>query len=187
VAQQELVQPVPSAGAVSDHVGAGTAQIPHRFLGDGGDADSDQLAGAVQPSQPPAVTLVGLDLVTGRPGDQRRRDHLAADTQLFQQPGQLEPGRTRLVAGSQPTGITQAANEPAHRRLVMGDPVDLGDLLVRLQDPHRDRVTVDVQTKMDRGRMRDTGHGRLLPYVGSARPVWVTHADADRGRPFHAD
>jgi hypothetical protein len=120
VARQELAQPVPSAGAVSDHVGAGAAQVPHRFLGDGGDADSDQLAGAVQPSQPPAVTLVGLDLVTGRSGDQRRRDHLAADTQLFQQPGQLEPGPTRLVAGSQPTGVTQAANEPAHRRLIVG-------------------------------------------------------------------
>jgi hypothetical protein len=30
LAQQELAQPVPSAGAVSDHVGAGAAQIPHR-------------------------------------------------------------------------------------------------------------------------------------------------------------
>jgi hypothetical protein len=40
---------------------------------------------------------------------------------------------------------------------------------------------------MDRGEMRDTGHGRLLPYVGSARSVWVAHEDADRSRPFHAD
>jgi hypothetical protein len=28
---------------------------------------------------------------------------------------------------------------------------------------------------MDRGKVRDTNHGRLPPYVGSARSVWVTH------------
>jgi hypothetical protein len=38
--------------------GCGTDPAP--LGGDGGDADSDQLAGAVPPSQPPAVTLVGL-------------------------------------------------------------------------------------------------------------------------------
>ena len=48
-------------------------------------------------------------------------------------------------------------------------------------------VFVDVRTKTDRGEMGDTGHGRLPPYDGSARSVWVTHADADRSRPFHAD
>jgi hypothetical protein len=36
-----------------------------------------------------------------------------------------------LVAGSQQAGITQAANEPAHRRLVMGDPIDLGAVEAR--------------------------------------------------------
>ena len=105
----------------------------------------------------------------------------------MQQPGELKAGRAGLIAGSQPAGITKATNEPAHRRLVVGDPLDLGDLLVWLQNPDRDRVSVDIQTEMDRGEMRDTGHGRLLPYVGSARSVWVTHVDADRSRPFHAD
>jgi hypothetical protein len=187
VAQQELAQPVPRAGAVSDHVSPGAAQIPHRLLRHRGDTDRHQLAGAVQPGQPSAVTPVGLDLVTGCLGDQRRGDHLAADPHALEQPGQLEAGRAGLVAGSQPAGIAQAAHEPAHRRLVMTDPIDLGDLLVRLQDSHRDRVSVHVQTEMDGGKMRHTGHGRLLPYVGSARSVWVTHADADRSRPFHAD
>jgi hypothetical protein len=38
---------------------------------------------------------------------------------------------------------------------------------------------VNVQTQMDWGEeVRDTGHGRLLPYVGSARSVWVIDADA---------
>jgi hypothetical protein len=54
-------------------------------------------------------------------------------------------------------------------------PPDLGYLLIGRQDPDRDRVAMDIKTEMDGGAMRDTGHGRLLPYVGSARPVWVTH------------
>jgi hypothetical protein len=113
VAQQELAQPVPRPGEVFDHVGAGAAQIPHRLLLGAGDADSDQLTGAVQPGQPPAVTPVGLDLVAGCPRDQRRGDHLAADSHALQQPGQLEAGRAGLVAGSQPAAITQATDEPA--------------------------------------------------------------------------
>jgi hypothetical protein len=104
-----------------------------------------------------------------------------------QQPGQLKAGRTGLIAGSQPTGIAEAANEPAHRWLVVGDLVDRWQLLTRDKDPDRDRVAVHITTEMDGGEMGDTGHGRLLPYVGSARSVWVTHADADRSRPFHAD
>jgi hypothetical protein len=68
--------------AVLDHVAPGAAQVPHRLLGPGGDADGDQLGGPVQPGQPPAVTAVSLDPVAGGLGDQRGRDHLAADPML---------------------------------------------------------------------------------------------------------
>jgi excisionase family DNA binding protein len=51
---------MPSPGAVLDHVGPGPAQIPHRLLGHGRDADGDQFPGPVQPGQPPAVPTVGL-------------------------------------------------------------------------------------------------------------------------------
>jgi hypothetical protein len=125
-------------------------------------------------------------LVARRLGDQRRGDHLAAHVQAVQQPGQLEAGRSGLVAGSQAAGVAEAANEPADGCLVVGNPLDVWDLLVGRQDPDRDGVLVDIQAEMDRREVRDTGHGRLLPYGGSARSVWVTHADADRSRPFHA-
>src|SRR6266568_7203011 len=72
---------------------------------------------------------------------------------------------SRLVA----CGVAEAAGEPADRCLVVGDPLDVWDLLVGWQDPHRDGVLVDVQPQVDGHTMRDTGHGRLLPYVGSAR------------------
>jgi hypothetical protein len=86
-----------------------------------------------------------------------------------QQPGQLEPGRAGLVTGSQQPGIIKPRHQPADRRLVVADPLHVGDLLVGSQDPDRDGVLVDVQAEMNRGEVRDTGHGRLLPYVGSAR------------------
>jgi hypothetical protein len=91
-------------------------------------------------------------------------------------------GVTRLAADGD-----RGTNKPAHRCLVMGDLVHRWHLLTRSQDPDRDRVAAHIKTEMDQGEMGDTGHGRLLPYVGSARSVWVTHADADRSRPFHAD
>jgi hypothetical protein len=106
----------------------------------------NQLAGAVQPSQPAAVPRIGLDPIPRCGGDQRRRDHLTAHVHGFHQPGELKAGRAGLRAGSQPAGTTKAANEPAQRRLVVGDPVDLGDDLVRGQDRHRDRVAVHIQT-----------------------------------------
>jgi len=49
VAQQELAQPMPGAGTVTDHVGAGAAQVADGLLLHGGDVDGHQLAGAVQP------------------------------------------------------------------------------------------------------------------------------------------
>jgi hypothetical protein len=45
VAQQELAQPMPRAGAVVDQVGAGAAQVAHGLLGWGGNADGHQLPG----------------------------------------------------------------------------------------------------------------------------------------------
>jgi hypothetical protein len=60
VPQQEGLQPPAGAAAVIDQVGAGPAQVPDRLLARGGDADGDQLAGAVQPGQAAAVASVGL-------------------------------------------------------------------------------------------------------------------------------
>jgi hypothetical protein len=58
--EEEGLQPPAGAAAVIDQVGPGPAQVPDRLLARGGDADGDQLAGAVQPRQPPAVAPVGL-------------------------------------------------------------------------------------------------------------------------------
>jgi hypothetical protein len=114
-------------------------------------------------------------LVARRPGDQRRCDHLAAHVHAVQQPGQLEAGRAGLVAGSQPGPIGKLRQEPANRRLIVGDPIHVGNLLVGPQDPDRDRVLVDVQAEMDRGKVRDTNHAGSLRMLAPPAQVWVTH------------
>jgi hypothetical protein len=48
VAQQEGLQPAAGPAAVIDQISAGSAQVPDGLLASGGDADGDQLAGAVQ-------------------------------------------------------------------------------------------------------------------------------------------
>ena len=98
MAQHELAEAMPGTGAVGEQIGAGAAQVPHRLLGHGRDADGHQLAGAVQPGQPAAVTTVGLDPIPGRGRDQRGRNHLAAHMEPSEQPGQLVTGGAGLIA-----------------------------------------------------------------------------------------
>src|SRR5215475_1735215 len=93
-----------------------------------------------------------------------------------------EPGRPRLVADPQPSGIAEPVDQPPYRRLVIEDHLGVGDPLVTPQDPHRDLVFADVQSQVDRtSRKHDTVHdGRLLPVVAPSAPGWddprkITH------------
>ena len=68
----------------------------------------------------------------------------------------------------------------------MEDLVDLGDVAVRRQDRHSDRVLRDVHPDVGKTAMRNTGHGRfLLPYVGSVRrsSPQMIHEDAAAEEP----
>src|SRR5262245_49747294 len=55
-----------------------------------------------------------------------------------------------------PGRVAEAANEPAHRRHVVGDPLDVRAVTIWGQDRHRDGVLVDVQTKVGGAWMRNT-------------------------------
>ena len=169
VTQQELGQPVAGPGQVLDHVAPGAAQVPHRFLEPARHPDGHQLSGPVQAGQAPAVAAVGLDLVARRPRDQRRGHHVATHAQRPQQPVQVIARRPRLIAGPQQAGLGEPGHQAPDRLLVVEDLLDVGALMARVQDPDRDRVLVHVHAEMDCVRVGKTGHGRLLPYVGSAR------------------
>src|SRR5438270_10186921 len=51
----------------------------------------------------------------------------------------------------------------------MEDAVDDRVVVVGLEHRDRDRVLRDVHTEVGKAPMGQTGHGRLLPYVGSVR------------------
>src|SRR5262249_17347746 len=137
-------------------------------------------------------------VLTRSPGtfaDQRRRDHVTGHAHRAQQPVQTEPGRPRLVAGPQPTGIAEPVDQPPYRRLIIEDHLGVGNPLLPPQNPHRDLVFADVPSQMDRtDRLHDTVHdGRLLPVVAPSRSKdGTTHERSPTGaaaasRPFHAD
>jgi hypothetical protein len=109
-------------------------------------------------------------------GDQPRRDHLTANLQRGEQAGQLIAGGAGLVAGSQPTAVGELRHEPAHRRLVIGDPVHGGRVLPRAQHRHRDRVPMHVQTEVGETTSSHTGHRPAPSVCGSV------HASVDDPR-----
>ena len=57
----------------------------------------------------------------------------------------------------------------------MEDAVDDRVVAVGLEDRDGDRVLRDVHTEVGKASMGKTGHGRLLPYVGSVRSIWMIH------------
>src|SRR5437867_4662625 len=94
----------------------------------------------------------------------------------------IRPSRAAVVACA-PVSIRSSTRRIRSRgrsscRRSLSVTADLGEPYAGV-DPDRDGVLVDVQTEVDRGEVRDTSHGRLPPYGGSARSVWVTHVDAD--------
>src|SRR5215216_1235509 len=186
MAQQEFPQPVARTSEVFHHVASGAAKIPDGLLLDGWDADADQLAGAVQPGQPPAIPPVGLDLVARRLGDQRRGDHLAAHVQAVQQPGQLEAGRSGLVAGSQAAGLPRRPTSLRMDASSWGIRSTSGTCWSAGKIPTE---MVSLWTSRPRWigvRCETLGTAGSFRMVAPPTPVWVTHADADRSRPFHA-
>jgi hypothetical protein len=76
MAHQHLREPVTCAHQIQPQRLPGANEITQRFLLRARDADRVQLAGEQQPDEMLGVTPIGLDLVSGRARDlRRRRDH----------------------------------------------------------------------------------------------------------------
>jgi hypothetical protein len=180
VAQQELAQPMAGAGAVFDHVGTGSAQIPDRFLLGGRDADGDQFSGPVQPRQPPTVPPVGLDPVAGALGiSEGRSPGSAPACAPAAGPVRSRSGRprSRLAAnGDHQGGQRACAPTPRHEESARRPGRhDLGP-----GSPPR-WCPCGRPSQGEWGKMGDTGHGRLLPYVAPSPPSWMIHAPVTCG------
>jgi hypothetical protein len=143
--QQSLLRPF----QIGHQITANPHQVSHRLLRRRGHPDRGQLPGPIQPGQAGGVPPVGLDPIPTALGNQRRSDHLTGHPQARQQPVQLITTRTRLITGPQRTGIIKPTDQPPHRRLVVEDPVDVGNLLTRSQDPHHNRILRRIHPQMD--------------------------------------
>lgn len=166
MAEQELAQAVPGPGPVRHHVSAGAAQVPDRLLLGRGHPDGHELPGPVDPGQ----VAVGLDPVAGGPRDEGEGHHIAGAAEgSGEQPVQFVAGGPGLVAHPELAGVGEPGDEPPNGVLVVEDAIDFRCLPVGLEDGYRDGVPVDVKAEVDEAGMRDTGHGRLLPYVGPVR------------------
>src|SRR5215216_6604903 len=125
-------------------------------------------------------------LVARRLGDQRRGDHLAAHVQAVQQPGQLEAGRSGLVAGSQAAGLPRRPTSLRMDASSWGIRSTSGTCWSAGKIPTE---MVSLWTSRPRWigvRCETLGTAGSFRMVAPPTPVWVTHADADRSRPFHA-
>ena len=97
VAQQQLGQPVPGPHQITAAVLPGPHQIPGGLLLDARHRHRGDLAQPQQPGQMHRVPGVGLDPITRRALQLRRRRHHAPHPAAVKRPIQPEPGRASLI------------------------------------------------------------------------------------------
>ncbi len=106
-----------------------------------------QITGAVTARQLQSIPPVGLDPVPGLLRNQRRRHHIALDSQLRQLPVQYEARRAGFIAGSQMLGRTKLADELADRIFAVGDRAQAANLAIRFGYCNSYRFGMDIQTQ----------------------------------------
>ena len=149
-------------GEVFDHVTPGPAQVPNRLLARARDGDGGELSGAVETSQTASIASIGLDPVARSLGDERRRHHIAANSERGEQALEFVASGPGLVAGPQAVGTSETLDQTSDRFFIMENPLDRSDISVGWQDRYRDRILRDVHPKVDESLMSNTGHGRFL-------------------------
>ncbi len=109
VAQQQLRQPMPGPHQITPGVLPGPHQIPSRLLGLTRNPDHRHLPDPQQPRHPHRIPPIGLDPITRRPLNLRRRHHLAAHPRPPATPG---PTRTRSAPPHKPPPPPPATRPP---------------------------------------------------------------------------
>jgi len=199
VSEQLLANAMPRRGPGAPEIIAAAHQVSEPFGLRRRWLHVGQLPAAVKPHELLRVTTVGLDPVTGADRDQRRRDHIARDPELGQQPEQIKPARTGLVTDRQPVRTTEPIDEPTDRRPGRLDLLHLGLSACRWQRRGNNRklvhVKADPQTHIH-GRGRDNvRHGwspgcmRPWPKVALTPPKLTREPATREGQPprVHTD
>jgi len=101
----------------------------------------------VTPCQIQSVPPVGLYLVPGLFRNQRRRHHIALDSQLRQLPVKYEPRRAGFIAGPQMLDRSKFPDQLADRLFAVGNRSQAANLSIRLCYCHGYRFGMDIQTQ----------------------------------------
>jgi len=97
LAQQQFRQPMPGPHQITTDIFPGPDQIPRRLLFHARHPDLDDLIHPQQLGKVLRVSRIGLDPITRRPLQFRRRRHHTPDPRPSQLPRQPEPRRPRLI------------------------------------------------------------------------------------------
>ena len=144
VAHQHLRQPVTCAHQIQPQRLARANKITQRFLLGARDTDRVQLAGQQQPDEMLGVTPIGLDLVSGRARDLRRRSDHALHAPPRELARECVPGRSGLVRD--PDRARQTGAEPGGRQHVARHRKRLQLAALSVQHRRDDLRRVHVQT-----------------------------------------
>ena len=123
----------------------------------------------MQAREAPGVATVGLHPVTGCLRDERGGDDVGAHADGGEQARKVVARRPGFVAGEEIARVSEAGDQPADRRFVVGDLLGVGLDLIGTKDRHGDRVLSYVEPKMNASSLGSLlcWHGRLLSVCGS--------------------
>jgi len=169
--EELLGDAVPRGGARAAQVIKTADQVAQALLLGRRGRDETQLARAIQAHELLGVAAVGLDAIAGAHRHQRRRDHVARDTEAPEQPEQVIAAGPGLVGDSEPAGPAKPVDEPADRAFAALDALNLRRPARRRQRRGHDRVLVHIQRHPQahlRGRGRANVRHRLVLHAALA-------------------
>jgi hypothetical protein len=112
------------------------------------------------------VAAIGLHLVAGLLGNERRRDDLAVDAQVGQLPVECIPSWAGFVADLEILAASELFDELAHRLRTVWEPPEGTNAPALFGDGGGDGFSVNIQDQIS----STIAHDRLLP-CGSASCV----------------
>jgi len=109
-------------------------ELAQGFLFLGRDMDGCEMTTSVEPGQHDGVEPIGLAMITGLAGDERRSDDLAMEPIVGEHAVKDESGTGGLVAGTHRSLFCETAKETAHFHQIAGKLEDLGVFPIPLQN-----------------------------------------------------
>ena len=181
VTQQLLEHPVASRHPRAPHIITSAQQVPEPLKLRRRRMHEPQQTRPVQRHQLLRVPAIGLHAIARPDRDQRRRDHVARDAELRQQPPQREPTRPGLITDRQACRAAHLVDEPADRPLGRLDPAHLRLAAIRRQHRGNDRelVLIERHPPAHLARMQargNIGHGWSSTVVCGSGPAGPQHS-----------